>query len=71
MTVQGFGFQTCSVSATSFDPLRFQASYFIFEKMKQEGYAGNEDVRLRTAIHVPKAMVGRVIGKGGKNVSVF
>ena len=33
-----------------------------------EGFSGNEDVRLRTAIRVPKASVGRVIGKGGKNV---
>lgn len=40
----------------------------MFEKLKQEGFAGNEDVRLRTAMRVPKSMVGRVIGKGGKNV---
>ena len=45
---------------------QWRASYFIFEKLKQEGFAGNDDVRLRTTILVPRSMVGRVIGKGGK-----
>jgi len=45
-----------------------QASYFVFEKMKLEGFAGYDDVRLKTAIKVPKAVVGRIIGKGGKTV---
>jgi len=48
--------------------LSLQASYFIFEKMKLDGMNQTEDVRLRTAIRIPKAMVGRVIGKSGKNV---
>lgn len=46
----------------------WRANYFIFEKLKQEGFSGNDDVRLRTAITVPRNMVGRVIGKAGKNV---
>jgi len=45
-----------------------QASYFVFEKMKLEGFAGYDDVRLKTAIKVPKAVVGRIVGKGGKTV---
>lgn len=45
-----------------------QASYFVFEKMKLEGFAGYDDVRLKTAIKVPRAVVGRIIGKGGKTV---
>ena len=46
-----------------------QASYFIFEKMKLEGFAGTEgDVRLRTVISIPQSVAGRVVGKGGKNV---
>jgi len=45
-----------------------QASYFIFEKMKVEGFAGYDDVRLKSAIKVPKALLGRIIGKGGKTV---
>jgi len=49
------------------DP-QWRASYFIFEKLKQEGFAGNDDVRLRSTILVSRSMVGRVIGKGGKNV---
>ena len=46
-----------------------QASYFIFEKMKLEGFAGAEgDVRLRTVINIPQSAAGRIVGKGGKNV---
>lgn len=43
----------------------------MFDKLKQEGFAGTDDVRLRTSIRVPKSVVGRVIGKGGQNVSVL
>ena len=39
----------------------------IFEKMKMEGFAGNDDVRLCTLMTIPKNSVGRIIGKGGKN----
>jgi len=45
-----------------------QASYFVFEKMKLEGFAGYDDVRLKTGIKVPKTVLGRIIGKGGKTV---
>lgn len=47
---------------------QWRACFLIFEKLRTEGFAGNEEVRLRTAIKVTKNMVGRVIGKGGKNV---
>ena|SRR6218665_313461 len=40
----------------------------VFEKMKSEGFAGNDEVRLKTAIRIPKTFVGRIIGKAGKNV---
>lgn len=46
----------------------WKASCFVFDKMKVEGFAGYDDVRLKTAIKVPKAFVGRIIGKGGKTV---
>lgn len=46
----------------------WRASFLVFDKLKQEGFAGNDDVRLRTSIRVPKNVVGRVIGKGGQNV---
>jgi len=40
----------------------------VFEKLKLEGFAGHDDVRLKTSLRVPKVVVGRIIGKGGKNV---
>jgi insulin-like growth factor 2 mRNA-binding protein 1 len=45
-----------------------QASFFIYEKMKVEGFAGYDDVRLKTAIRVPRRAVGQLIGKGGRTV---
>ena len=46
-----------------------QASYFIFEKMKVEGFGSADgEVRLRTLISIPQSAAGRVIGRGGKNV---
>ena len=36
--------------------------------MKLEGFAGNDEVRLKTSILIPKLSVGRIIGKSGKNV---
>ena len=45
-----------------------QASYMVFEKLKLEGFAGHDDVRLKTSLRIPKVVVGRIIGKGGKNV---
>jgi len=47
---------------------QWRACYFIFEKLRQEGFSGNDDVRLCTVIFVTRSVVGRVIGKGGKNV---
>jgi len=47
---------------------RVQASYMVFEKLKLEGFAGHDDVRLKTSLRIPKVVVGRIIGKGGKNV---
>lgn len=49
---------------------KWKASYIIFEKLQKEGFAGNDDMRLRTGMYVPRNMVGRVIGKRGNNVSL-
>jgi len=47
----------------------WRASYFIFERMKLEGYGGSHgEVELRTIVRVPASAIGRIIGKNGKNV---
>ena len=48
---------------------KWKASYMLFDKLQKEGFAGHDDVRLRTAMRVPRSVVGRVIGKKGNNVS--
>lgn len=50
-------------------PGAFVKAYsYIHEKLRSEGYSGIDELRQRTAIYIPKAMVGRVIGKNGRNV---
>ena len=41
----------------------------IFNKLNKEGFSGHDEVRLRTAMRVPRTMVGRVIGKQGNKAS--
>lgn len=49
-----------------------QAQWFIFDKVKAEGFTGNEYAKLRCDVIVPKKMVGRIIGESlrhtGQNV---
>jgi insulin-like growth factor 2 mRNA-binding protein 1 len=56
-----------------------QASYFIFEKVKDEsagaaaaagtgGAGDSSDIKLLTMITVPRAVAGRIIGRQGKKV---
>ncbi|XP_050388524.2 insulin-like growth factor 2 mRNA-binding protein 2 isoform X2 [Patella vulgata] len=47
---------------------QWKAQFYIFEKIRVEGYSGNDEVHLRSEIMVPKAAVGRIIGKGGQNI---
>lgn len=48
-----------------------QAQFYIFEKVKNElRLAAHDEVHLRTEIVVPKQSIGRIIGKGGQNVSI-
>jgi insulin-like growth factor 2 mRNA-binding protein 1 len=47
---------------------QWKAQFLIFEKLREEGFAGNDDVRLKAEIMVPSSQVGRIIGKGGQNV---
>lgn len=47
---------------------QWKAQFCIYDKLKQEGWFGNEEGRLTTQITIPGKLVGRVIGKGGVNV---
>lgn len=50
--------------------LLLQAQFYIFEKVKSEmRLAAQDEVHLRSEVVVPKATIGRIIGKGGQNVS--
>ncbi|XP_067929176.1 insulin-like growth factor 2 mRNA-binding protein 1 [Watersipora subatra] len=56
------------VKITGYPDCVWKAQWFIFEKVKVEGFAGYDYARLRCDILVPRKMVGRIIGKGGRNV---
>jgi len=47
---------------------QWKAQYYIYEKIRQERFATDENVKLRAEIQVPSHIVGRIIGKAGKNV---
>ena len=47
---------------------QWKAQYYIYEKIRQERFATDENVKLRAELHVPAHIVGRIIGKSGKNV---
>jgi predicted RNA-binding protein YlqC (UPF0109 family) len=47
---------------------QWKAQYYIYEKIRQERYASDENVKLRVEIEVPAHIVGRIIGKSGRNV---
>lgn len=47
---------------------QWKAQYYIYEKIRQERFATDENVKLRAEIQVPAHIVGRIIGKSGKNV---
>ncbi|XP_039262490.1 insulin-like growth factor 2 mRNA-binding protein 1 isoform X2 [Styela clava] len=47
---------------------QWKSQFCIFDKLKQEGFFGNEEGRLTSEINIPSSLVGRIIGKGGNNV---
>lgn len=47
---------------------QWKAQYYIYEKIRQERFATDENVKLRAELQVPSHIVGRIIGKAGKNV---
>ena len=47
---------------------QWKAQYYIYEKIRQERFTSDENVKLRAELRVPAAIVGRIIGKSGKNV---
>lgn len=47
---------------------QWKAQYYIYEKIRQERFASDENFKLKAELHVPTNIVGRIIGKSGKNV---
>jgi predicted RNA-binding protein YlqC (UPF0109 family) len=47
---------------------QWKAQYYIYDKIRQERFASDENVKLRAELQVPSHIVGRIIGKSGKNV---
>ena len=50
---------------------QWKSQYYIYDKIRQEGYAGDDEVRLRAEILVPTSLIGRLVGKGGHNVYIY
>lgn len=47
---------------------QWKSQYYIYDKIFQEGYFGDDEVRLRAEILFPTSLIGRLIGKGGQNI---
>jgi len=56
------------VTITGTPEAQWKSQYYIYDKIRQEGYAGDDEVRLRAEILVPTSLIGRLVGKGGHNV---
>lgn len=46
-----------------------QAQFYIYDKIKSDGYLASDDHCIKLEIKVPQKVIGRIIGKGGQNVS--
>lgn len=47
---------------------QWKAQFYLFEKIRDEGVFGKDDVKLRSEIMVPRSIIGRIIGRGGQNL---
>ncbi|CAM4779844.1 unnamed protein product [Rotaria magnacalcarata] len=56
------------VTITGTPEAQWKSQYYIYDKIRQEGYFGEDLVRLRAEINVPTLLIGRLVGKGGHNV---
>ena len=45
-----------------------KAQFYIYEKIRQERFTTDDNVKLRAEIAVPASKIGRIIGRAGKNV---
>ncbi|XP_070211081.1 insulin-like growth factor 2 mRNA-binding protein 2 isoform X7 [Littorina saxatilis] len=63
------GVEERKVIITGTPEAQWKAQFYIFEKVKSEmRLARQDEVHLRSEVVVPKATIGRIIGKGGQNV---
>jgi len=56
------------ITITGTPEAQWKSQYYIYDKLRQDGYAGDDEVRLRAEINVPTSLIGRLVGKGGQNV---
>ena len=68
MTFHGQFLESAKVTIVGQPEAQWKAQFCIFDKLKQEGWFGQEEGRLTSQITIPGILVGRVIGKGGVNV---
>ncbi|XP_033104087.1 insulin-like growth factor 2 mRNA-binding protein 3 [Anneissia japonica] len=47
---------------------QWKAQFYIYDKIRREGFFGSDEVRLASEVAVPGRFVGHIIGKKGRNV---
>ncbi|MCP9259424.1 Insulin-like growth factor 2 mRNA-binding protein 1 [Dirofilaria immitis] len=57
------------VTITGNDPQQYKAQFWIYQRIAEQSCHYMDEIRLCTEISVPSKLVGRIIGKGGQNVS--
>jgi insulin-like growth factor 2 mRNA-binding protein 1 len=62
------GEQDRLVTITGTEQEQYKAQFCVFQRISEQCCSFFEDVRLNAEVRIPRALVGRVIGRGGQNV---